>query len=117
MTAEDLAAILIGVLALGLAAVASVMVVWLASLVRRLRRAMEVVRDEVLPAMDELREAALDARAEVDRIDRLLDRSELVAERVDTASKVAYSALSRPVIRAMAVRAGTTEAVRKLRGR
>lgn len=117
MSAGDLVAILLGVVTLVLAAVTTAMLLWLTSLVRRLRQALAEVRDELLPAMDELHEAALDARAEVERIDRVLDRSELVAERVDTASKVAYSALSRPVIRAMAVKEGTAEAVRKIRGR
>ena len=55
--------------------------------------------------------------ADLDRIDRIIEGSEVVADRVDAASKIAYSAVSRPVIKAMAVRAGTAEAVRKMRGR
>lgn len=117
MSAADLAAVLVGILALAVAAVTVVVVHRLLAVATELSRAVETVDRELLPAVEELRRAAVDARDEVERLDRIIEGSELVADRVDAASKIAYSAFSRPVIKAMAVRAGTAEAVRKMRGR
>ena len=117
MSAAEFAAVLLGVLALAMAAVTVVVVQRLLAVTRELQRATEALDAEVLPAVDELRQVAGDARADLDRIDRIIEGSEVVADRVDAASKIAYSAVSRPVIKAMAVRAGTAEAVRKMRGR
>lgn len=117
MTAADLAAVLLGVVALGLAVVTVIALQRLLGVTRELTKAVETVDQELLPAVEELRQAAVEARDEVERLDRIIEGSELVADRVDAASKLAYSAFSRPVIKAMAVRAGTAEAVRKMRGR
>ncbi len=117
MSAGDLAAVLLGILALGLAAITVVVVMRLLAVTDELTRTVETVETELMPAVEDLRRAAVDARDEIERLDRIIEGSELVADRVDAASRLAYTAFSRPVIKAMAVRAGTAEAVRKMRGR
>jgi hypothetical protein len=117
MTAADLVAVLIGTVTLAVAAATAAVLVWLVGVVRDLRATLSAIRGDLVPAVDELQQAARDAAGDVERIERMLEQSELVADRVDTASRLAYSAFSRPVVKAMAVGAGTKEAVRKLRGR
>jgi hypothetical protein len=113
VTAGDLAVALLGVAALGLCAATVALWFQVRAATAELRRLI----DSSAAAVDEARASAEAAQAEVARIEALLARSEGVVDRVDAASELAYDTFSRPVIKAMAVGAGTRQAVRRLRSR
>jgi hypothetical protein len=113
MTAGDLAVVLLAIAALGLCAATTALFLQVRRATAELRAAVDQLDDAVASA----RASAAAAHGEVERIDRILTRSEGVVERVDAASELAYDTFSKPVIKAMAVGAGTREAVRRLRSR
>lgn len=117
MTAGETAAI-IGAVAGVVLAVAVVFA--LASLTRTLRQArttMDELRSQALPLLREARTTLEDAQAELIRVHGVIDRAESIGGTVDSASKLAYLAFSNPVIKVMALGAGTSRAARRLRRR
>ncbi|MGE3621946.1 MAG: hypothetical protein AB7L84_15940 [Acidimicrobiia bacterium] len=117
MSAVDLAAVIVAI-----ASVAAVVLLGftLAAALRTLRAvhdAVEAFHDEALPVMAELAEAVRVANGELDRVDGIIDRAESISGTVDASSKLAYRAISAPVIKAMAVASGTSEAARGFRRR
>jgi len=115
MSAMDLAAVVASVLSLAAVAVLTVAVVSLARTLRDLRVLVEDIQTQALPALAEATAAVVDARHEVDRVDSILDAAEAVSSRIDGASRVAYLALSKPVIKTAAVASGTRRAAKRLR--
>ena len=69
-------------------------------LVRRLSRGRELLIDGL----------------ELARVDRLVGSAESISATVDATSKLAYRALSAPVIKTVAVTSGASRAARRLRG-
>jgi hypothetical protein len=57
------------------------------------------------------------ARKELDRVDDLVGSAEALSETVGSASRLAQAAMSAPLIKLMALGAGTARAGRRLRGR
>ena len=80
---------------------------------RRLRRAAEELAAEGGQLLDALSHALDRAGSELDRVDELVGSAESVAE----VSRMAHAALATPVIKVMAIGAGTARATRKLRGK
>ena len=117
MTAADLAAVLAAVTCLAVTAVLAVVVARLARTVTEVATAVAEVRTEALPALREATDAVRRAGEETERVSQILDAAEAVSTRVDGASKAAYVALSRPVIKTAAAATGAQRAARKLRGR
>jgi hypothetical protein len=115
MSAMDLAAVVAAVLSLGAVAVLTVAVISLSRTLRELRGLIEDVQAQALPALAEATAAIVEARLEVDRVDGILDAAEAVSSRIDGASRVAYLALSKPVIKTAAVASGTRRAAKRLR--
>jgi hypothetical protein len=109
MTAGDIVALVGGVAA---AVAAGALVATAASL----RRAVADLR----AAADELGEVSMrlitDAHRNMEQMGDLLGAAESVTATVDSASKLAYTALSSPVVKAMAFGTGTARAARRLRG-
>ncbi|HYI60847.1 MAG TPA: hypothetical protein VEW93_03470 [Acidimicrobiales bacterium] len=117
MSAADLAAVIGTVTALAVVAVLTVVVTRLARTVRDVAAALDEVRGEALPALREATEAVRRAGEETARVNEILDAAEAVSSRVDGASRAAYVALSKPVIKTAAAATGAQRAARKLRGR
>jgi hypothetical protein len=111
----DLAAVIAAVLSLVAVAVLTFAVVSLARTLRELRGLVEEIHTQALPALAEATAAVVDARGEVERVDGILDAAESISSRIDGASRVAYFALSKPVIKTAAVATGTRRAARRLR--
>jgi hypothetical protein len=111
----DLAAVVAAVLSLVAVAVLTVMVMSLAKSLRELRTLIVGIRTEALPALTEATAAVVDVREEVERVDGILNAAESISSRIDGASRVAYLALSKPVIKTAAVATGTRRAARRLR--
>lgn len=106
-----IAAIASAVLALGILGA----LVSLTRTMRAVRETVEELRLEALPLVRDARQAVGAASAEVARVDTLLGSAESISATVDSASRLAYLAFSNPVIKAMALGAGTTRAARRLR--
>jgi ABC-type transporter Mla subunit MlaD len=87
-----------------------------------LREEVAGLRAETVPLLAELRtttdgarEAMSEARADLDRFDRLLGSAEASSGAVGRGSWVARTTLSAPVIKAAGLATGTSRAVRRLR--
>jgi predicted acylesterase/phospholipase RssA len=83
--------------------------------VRALQASLEELNAQVTPLVDDLRVALEEANEELDRIDRLVGSAESISATVDATSKLAYRALSAPVIKTVAVTSGASRAARRLR--
>lgn len=117
MTAVDLAAVIAAVAALGVVVALTLVVGRLTRTTTELAQALTEVRDEALPALREATEVVRHAGEEAERVTEILDAAEVLSQRMDGASKAAYVALSRPVIKTAAAASGAQRAARKLRGR
>lgn len=117
MTAADLAAIIAGVTSLAVVAALTLMVVRLSRTLAEVTAVLDEVRTQALPALAEATEVVRRAGEETERVGSILDAAEAVSTRVDGASRAAYVALSKPVIKTAAAATGAQRAARKLRGR
>ncbi|HET7488225.1 MAG TPA: DUF948 domain-containing protein [Acidimicrobiales bacterium] len=84
---------------------------------RSVRGAVEELRRETVPLVANLRVTVDQANTELVRIDGVMDRAESIGSTVDAASRLAYLALGNPVIKVLALAAGTTRAARRFRRR
>ena len=117
MSAAEVVAVASAVL---VAVVGGFMLATLASLskvLREVRDAVERLREETLPLVDELHDAVDHTVDHVVRVDRLITAAEGLEARVDSASRLAYRTIQSPVVKAMALRAGVSEAGKRLRGK
>jgi hypothetical protein len=117
MSAGDVAAIIVAVIAAVLVAFVCYSLVQLTRTMRVLRESVEQLRMETLPVVVGLRDTVHQANAELERVDNLLGTAESISATVDSASRLAYLALSNPVIKVMAFGAGTARARRRFRRR
>lgn len=115
MDAGDTAAVVVAVASTIAVAVLVAAILGLTAAVRQLRRTTEELRQQAMPALDELRQMVLAADAELERVDALLGTAENMTATVDSASRLAYLALSNPVIKALAFASGTGRAARRFR--
>lgn len=116
MTALELLTVLFAVLALLLAMGLAVVCYRLALLVRRLGRALDEFQSEALTAAAQITRVADAAVDDVARVEALLDLSESIGARVDSASEATYRALTSPIIKGLALASGTRRAAERLRG-
>ncbi|MBV6507057.1 MAG: hypothetical protein JJLCMIEE_00094 [Acidimicrobiales bacterium] len=115
MTAGELAGVLVGTATLVLAAVLAVLCWSLLRAARELRHATAEFRLQARAHLAELAAISSSARDEVHRVDDLITTAESIGHTVDAASQLTYRALSNPVIKTMALAAGTQRAARRLR--
>lgn len=117
MSAGEVAAIVasiaVAVLVLGLL----VALVSLVGTLRALRETADELRRTAVPLVADLRTTVSQANAELGRVDGLLVTAESIGTTVDSASRLAYLAFSNPVVKVMALAAGTARASRRFRGR
>lgn len=84
--------------------------------VRRLERGIEALRGEAVPLVNEARLAVDHAASEIARVDAVLEDTEAVTARVDSASRMAQRVFTSPVVKVLAWRTGTASGLRALRG-
>jgi len=116
MSAGEVAALVVAVAS---ALLAVGLLFALSSLTRTLRAVRTTVEDinrQAVPLLADLRHTVETANAELVRVDELIGRGESIGGTLDSASRLAYLAFSNPVIKAMALGAGTSRAVRRVRG-
>ena len=115
LSAADLAVIV--VTGTSIVAVVAVLFV-LARLISSLRQATAALDDitaQAVPLLDELAESLVAANEELARVDRLVGSAESISATVDATSKLAYRALSAPMIKTVAMTSGASRAARRLR--
>ena len=111
-----------GALALLLAVVATAVVavgVGAVMSLRRSARELQVVAEELsahaASVLGRAEETISRAEGELARVDDLIGSAEAITETVGSASRLAHAAFATPVIKVMALRAGTARAGRRLR--
>jgi predicted acylesterase/phospholipase RssA len=85
------------------------------AVLRELTRALAEIEAQALPLIDDLAQSMEDANAELARVERLVGSAESISATVDATSKLAYRALSAPVIKTVAVTSGASRAARRIR--
>jgi methyl-accepting chemotaxis protein len=116
MSASDLALVVLTV-----CSVVSVVAVLFAlqrvlTTVRQVTATLEEINARAVPLIDELAQSLAEATDELARVERLVGSAESISATVDATSKLAYRALSAPVIKTVAVTSGASRAARRLRG-
>lgn len=115
MSAADLA---IGVVT-GCAIVATVAVLFALQRVvvtlRRVSRMLDDVADQAIPLVEELGTAVSEANEQLERVDHLVGSAESISATVDATSKLAYRALSAPVIKTVAAGSGAARVAKRIR--
>jgi len=117
VSAGDVAAIVVAVAS---AVLCVGLVLALASLSRTLRSVrltVEELRQETVPLLGRLRTTIEQANAELNKVDGVLEKAESIGATLDSGSRLAYLAFSNPLIKLMALGAGTRRAARRLRRR
>lgn len=99
MSGADLAVVLVTVVTVAAFAALIVALASLLRTLRELRATLEAVQREALPLVNELRDTVVQAGAEVERVDDLLDTAASIQQTVDAASRLTYVAFSNPLIK------------------
>lgn len=115
LSASDLAVVVVT----GCSIVAVVAILFalarLLTVVRRVTRTLDELEAQALPLVGELTDSVADANAELARVQRLVGSAESISATVDATSKLAYRALSAPVIKTVAMTSGASRAAKRLR--
>lgn len=82
---------------------------------RHVQRSVDELTSTAQPLIDQLAVAIEDANEELARVDRLVGSAESISATVDATSKLAYRALSAPVIKTVAMTSGASRAAKRLR--
>jgi methyl-accepting chemotaxis protein len=117
VSAVDLAAVIVSIasvvgmvlLAVGLVTLRRTLVV--------LRDGIDELRRETVPVVADLQASVDHVNRQLERIDEVVASVRSVSGTVDAASRLAYVTLANPVIKAVALGAGTAKAARSLRQR
>ncbi len=117
MSAVDLAAVVVTIASVTGVVLAGFALRALTRTLAVLRTGIDDLRRDTLPAVAELQRSLDHVNAELDRLDDAVASVRSVSGTVDAASRLAYLAFSSPVIKAMALGAGTAKAARTLRHR
>lgn len=115
MSAVEIVAVSVSVVAAALAGAFVVLLVTLARRLRDLQVCLDELGDQSAQLVSELRSSVRHAAAEVDRVDRLVTAAEGLEERVDGATRLARRTIQSPVVKAMALGAGVSRASERLR--
>lgn len=115
MSGADVAALIVACLASALVGALVIVLLALNRTLRDARSSIDALRSETLAAIEELRASARRAEFELDRIDALYSTAEALSGTADSASRLAYRTVSNPVVKAIAIGAGTRKAIRRLR--
>ena len=116
MSAGDLAAVVVVLVAVAAIVVLALATASLVRTLRELRGTVDELRAQALPLLTDLRATVVDAGAEVARVDALLDAAEAISARVDSASRLGYLAFRAPLIRFVAFWRGVGRGLGRLVG-
>lgn len=117
MTAVELAALIVTLVCMVTVALLAFAVVSLARTLKELRHVVADLQKKALPLVNDLRDTADRAEAELGRVDQVIERAEKISVTVDSASRLAYKAFSPPLIKGLSLMSGIGQAARRLRAR
>ncbi|MGH9183566.1 MAG: DUF948 domain-containing protein [Acidimicrobiales bacterium] len=117
MSAGELAAVIVAISSVVAVVLGVFALLALSRTLTAMRLSVEQLRRETLPVVSDLQRTVTAANAQLERVDELLTSATSVSATVDSASRLAYLALSNPVIKAMALATGTARVARALRRR
>ena len=89
----------------------------LARTAAELRSLADELSEHAAAVLSDVEVPVKQARRELERVDDLVGSAEALSETVGSASRLAHAAMSAPLIKLLALRAGTARAGRRLRGR
>ena len=112
---SDIAAVIVAAASVAIVLLLVLVVVSINRTLTTMRLSIEQIRRETLPVVDELHRTVITANAELERLDGLIDSASSVTATVDSASHLAYLAFSNPLIKLIALAAGTSKAAKALR--
>lgn len=115
MSATEITALVVAVSSTAALCLLVAVVVWLARAVRALNTEVERLRHETAATVAALQQAVGHADAEMARTDGLLDAAERITTAAETRARLTTDAFSTPVIKALALAAGTNRAAQRLR--
>jgi uncharacterized protein YoxC len=115
MSTSDALAVAAAVIVAGFVGALAMALVSVTRTLRVLRDTVDALREETIPLLAEVRDAARDATDEVERVDRLVSSAERLEGAVDGAGKFAYRTLANPVVKAMAIGTGVSRAAHRMR--
>lgn len=117
MSAGDLAVVVITLLSVVsvMALLVMLQLVW--RTLRALRALLTELHEQTAPLVAELGAAVVDAGVELERVDQLIGSAESISATMDATSRLAYKALSAPMIKTVALASGTSKAAKRLRDR
>jgi predicted PurR-regulated permease PerM len=116
VSAGDLAAIIVSFISIATVVALVLVVQSMQRMVKRLSETVEQLQAEAMPVIEELRSSVQRTNDDLDRVDDLIGSAEAITTTVEGASRLAYLTVSKPVIKTMALAAGTQRAARRLRG-
>ena len=82
---------------------------------RRVSRTLDDLNAQALPLVEDLASSLVAANEELARVDKLVGSAESISATVDATSRLAYRALSAPVIKTVAMTSGASRAAKRLR--
>ena len=117
MTGTEMAAMIVAI-----ASVAGVVLLGVALLamhrtLREMRCTVELLQQETKTVISDLSDTVEAANYELHRIDRMVGTAETISGTVDAASRLAYTAVSNPMIKGLAAASGTGRAAKSFRRR
>ena len=115
MTATELASLIVAIASVVAVVLLAFALVAITRTLKEVRGAVELLRTETVPVVVELGDTVRTANEELERVGTLLGTAESISGTVDSASRLAYLAFSNPLIKAMALAAGTGRATRAFR--
>lgn len=115
MSATELAALIVAIASVVAVVLLALVLVSLTKTLKVVRSTVELLRTETVPVVTELGEAVRHANLEIERLGGVLGTAESIGGTVDSASRLAYLAFSNPLIKGMALAAGTSRAARRFR--
>ena len=117
MNAGDVAAIVVSV-AVGIAVVG--LLFTMASAMRAMavfRHSVQEITSQTLPLIADMHAAIKQANTDLVKVDTLLETAESISTTVDSASRLAYTAFSSPLVKVIALGSGLAKAVGRFRRR
>ncbi|MFP5318957.1 MAG: hypothetical protein ACLGI2_11780 [Acidimicrobiia bacterium] len=81
------------------------------------RRSVEEITGRTIPLINDMHVAIKQANSDLMKVDTLLDTAESISTTMDSASRLAYTAVSNPVMKTLAAGTGVARAYRLFRRR
>lgn len=115
MSDNELAAVIVAIASVVGVGVLVLLAVSMLRTLKAMERAVDTLVSETVPVVNDLRSTVAQTNVELERVDGLLETAESIGATVDSASRLAYLAMSNPVIKTMAFASGTARMAKRLR--